>query len=409
MSITEQNIKKYVVFGAGKFGEKFAQNRQENIAVFLDNKIPYKGEEKYKDTNKKIINPDFYFENEQQEAYIVIAIKEWVDVANYLEEKGKKFYFDYIPISLMEYSNIIDIGFYKLKTKGFDPRYWLKKFANGKKIVACYGECHMTCYQELLNSCHEFVNSYIFISMPTVNDYSNSYYELINRLDIWGECDLILLNRNEKLDYLKGYNSKEILRAKKKNCIVLEITPAFFKGYFPQIRENKGNIVDWHYFTWEDKNINQFIHNNKEIECSTKIQKPDFYDEQWITQYIAKCFNILIKTEENCDIVIADYIQEHYKERILFYSPTHPVNEVLEEIASRILNKLNINEKVKLRKKKALALHETPIYPSVNKILGIQTYNRRFCPGDDENIKMDLGEYIEAYINNARRRVNVYK
>lgn len=78
-------------------------------------------------------------------------MKEWVEVANYLENIGKRFYFDYLPVSLLEYDTI-DIGFFEIRSDKFDPIYWLHTFANGKKLVGCYGECHMILYRQLLNT-----------------------------------------------------------------------------------------------------------------------------------------------------------------------------------------------------------------------------------------------------------------
>ena len=124
--------KQVVAFGAGDFGIQFAK-KYNNVKLFLDNKVRYGEKITQQDTKIIIVNPDYYFNNIGGKSYIVITMKEWVEVANYLENIGKRFYFDYLPVSLLEYDTI-DIGFFEIRSDKFDPIYWLHTFANGKKM-----------------------------------------------------------------------------------------------------------------------------------------------------------------------------------------------------------------------------------------------------------------------------------
>lgn len=195
--------KQVVAFGAGDFGIQFAK-KYNNVKLFLDNKVRYGEKITQQDTKIIIVNPDYYFNNIGGKSYIVITMKEWVEVANYLENIGKRFYFDYLPVSLLEYDTI-DIGFFEIRSDKFDPIYWLHTFANGKKLVGCYGECHMILYRQLLNTSKKFKDNYIFISMPTINDYNNRYKILIDNLEIWRNCDVVILNENEYINSLRYF------------------------------------------------------------------------------------------------------------------------------------------------------------------------------------------------------------
>ena len=394
--------KQVVAFGAGDFGIQFAK-KYNNVKLFLDNKVRYGEKITQQDTKIIIVNPDYYFNNIGGESYIVITMKEWIEVANYLENIGKRFYFDYLPVSLLEYDTI-DIGFFEIRSDKFDPIYWLHTFANGKKLVGCYGECHMILYRQLLNTSKKFKDNYIFISMPTINDYNNRYKILIDNLDIWRNCDVVILNENEDLDVIKGYSSKDVINAVRNDCKIIKVTPAFFMGYFPQACANRGQFVDWNVFTWEDKNINRFLQQHKEKGCMRKLEDEDFYTESWIDKYESSCFKILKRAERFCDVTIWDYIKENYKQRLLFYSPTHPVNEVIEEIARRILYHLGIDEKIKLQQKNVLAIHEMPVYPSVVRHLGLKIdENRLLCPGENKKKEYTFESYVNAYIANAKQ------
>lgn len=393
---------KYVIFGAGDYGKKYASNKKSDLCLFLDNKVLYGEEYIQQDTGIKIVNPEYYFASNTSDKFIVIAIKEWVEVANYLEKKGKRFFYDYIPSSLIGY-NTIDIGFFKIVSQNFDPFYWLDKFANKKKIAACYGECHMTLYEQLLNSSEEFAKDYIFLSMPNVNDYTSSYIDLLKNFELWSKCDLLLINESDDMNNFKKYYPGKIMNSVKKDCKIIRVTPALWGGYFPQTCSNRGTIVDWDYFTWEDKNINVFIQKHKEKECVYELSRDNYYSVEWLKKYESRCFKILARMEKGCDVKILDYIDKHWKEKILFYSPTHPINEVIEEIAYRILLNLGIDYKVHLNKQRALATHGVPIYPSVLKYIGINKNGEKISPGNDGNVQIDFEEYITEYIKNATK------
>ena len=85
----------------------------------------------------------------------------------------------------------------------------------------------MILYRQLLNTSKKFKDNYIFISMPTINDYNNRYKILIDNLDIWRNCDVVILNENEDLDVIKGYSSKDVINAVRNDCKIIKVTPAF--------------------------------------------------------------------------------------------------------------------------------------------------------------------------------------
>ena len=82
--------------------------------------------------------------------------------------------------------------------------------------------------------------------------------------------------------------------------------------------------------------------------------------------------NELSKREEICEIKISDYIAENYKSKQLFFTMNHPTLALYYELITRILQYLGNNEIEFEGEILEQDGTETPIYPSVKKVLELE-------------------------------------
>jgi hypothetical protein len=143
-------------------------------------------------------------------------------------------------------------------------------------------------------------------------------------------------------------------------------------------------------------------------EAYTKICDDSFYDVSYVNGFFEHSLKELqeLETHTNCDVMIADYIRNYGKEKILYYSTTHPCTSVMIELAKRILRKMNLSTKaletIKEEDVMNIRIHGEIVYPSVCAALGIDRIDaltRKVIPGDDRDVSVTLEEYVELYMN----------
>ena len=108
------------------------------------------------------------------------------------------------------------------------------------------------------------------------------------------------------------------------------------------------------------------------------IERQDFISEDEVKICVEKSFAELKKREWACDIHMLDFVTDNYLRQQIFYSPNHPTQNVIMELAHRILNFMDISDKsffmtdALLDIRNSLIGQDIPIYPKVKKILGLQ-------------------------------------
>ncbi len=223
---------------------------------------------------------------------------------------------------------------------------------------------------------------------------------------------MVLYSKNPFIEEYNVPKPKEVLNFLKSNCQVITITSATFKGYFPQhkvldkdMKENGMRIG------WGDKNIDRMLKEGKSLEeITNSILSVDFIKRDKVEIFLQHSFMILQEDEKHCDIKIADYIRENYKNELLYYSWSHPATKVLVEIVKRICKKFNITD-IDFEKYydddffRMDYSGEELVYPSVCRALdkGVAV-GRKIRPGDFYKDKLSSEEYIKEYIDCYQRK-----
>lgn len=134
------------------------------------------------------------------------------------------------------------------------------------------------------------------------------------------------------------------------------------------------------------------------------VSKKNFISKNDIDKKVKESFLKLQEHEMNVDIKISDYIENNYRKKQLFYSPNHPVEDLLLEYCNRILTYMGFSQ-IKYQQSDliteciTLKGQDIPIYPSVINCLGLKEYETRFYINRyvDSELVGSFHEYIELY------------
>lgn len=401
------------IWGCGKRGKEFIEKWGDfiHISHCIDNKI--KAGETGLFYGFKVYNPEILKDSDIK---VIVAIEDWENTTDYLTQAGYKILKDYFPYSYLEDDiALLDMGVFKYLETDTDKQELIRDIAKGRLICATYGMCHMNVYKEVFIRTTKFKEKYLLLDIPPINAYNHKNYNVYHDDSIWQMCDVVLcsvINKMLKLSEIAP--SVEDIKSKlKRDCKILTITGSAFKGFFPQQAENRniayrsdieGGITD--YFAWADKNINRMVLQKKTVEeIKETILKDDYYDKEMIIKFFHNELSLLEREERLCDVKIADYIRELSVTRVTHYSFTHPIPEVMLEIAYRILCVLGLNENIEYLKEETFLKmnnNEEIIYPSVLKALNLlneDNMHRKVIPGYRwKNHELTIDEYIENYI-----------
>lgn len=291
---------------------------------------------------------------------------------------------------------------------------WIHKkiaevYLKNRKLVGFYGECHMYIYDNTVAKNREFKKKYVALGTKEIEYLAKYHRKQINRKEIWNKLDVLIYN--DGIPNRKDAPSlSTVLEWVKPEAQKINVTNAVFTGYFPQhtdkVFKNNG------YFAWGDKNLNKILNGAENASFLKDIQKDDFYSSDYVNKFFDKAIKFLNLYEKDCDIKIADYIELFGRDRVLFYSVTHPENEIMLEISRRILNTLGIKiDQTQLKNTSTglfdLHSHGEVVYPSVHKGLNIKEPwgTRKIKPGD-YNVSYTFEEYINEYMKIGEIGIN---
>lgn len=395
-----------IIWGSGKYGSYVIENYsdQYEIKFIVDNKV--KGNSQTELKNIPVYNPSILLDRKQwgEKTLLVLCMSNVEALKRQIEEYKLKIFQDFIPWYFLSY-NSISIEFLTFLEDDVDKIRYIKALAKNKKICALYGMCHMSIYRNFLLNSEQFLSKYIILDIPTVNDRFTKYHDVLKSDFIWKCCDLVITSQISSVNLSDVFSTQEILKKTNKDCKKIVVTNAAFKGYF--LQHTTGIRETAQYFGWGDKNINRMIikgKNYKDIE--DMILEQEYYEYEYINKYFDKSLKILEEEEKECDIKICDYIKENGRSKVLFYSWTHPTDEIMVEIGKRIFEKLGLDTCIFEEHIGDIRLNtnEELIYPCVLKTLGIVNADnyvkeRKMNPGHlwKDNL-LTYKEYIKEYI-----------
>ena len=293
--------------------------------------------------------------------------------------------------------------------------YGLKEFEDfiigasyDKKLAVVNGNCYRQIICHFLNSSKQFKKKYYIYDTRPVFEIGEEGL----RDDLLQQCDLFI-HQDIRENNLYGYRvsdnyAKSLL---KEECIDITIPNLVGMGmaFFIQNCDNcyEGNIHDrnklpFGMFPYGDKVIDRMLEEGKDLgKIISSIKSGKVFDKKFIQENFDQVILKFIEREKNWDVKIMDYILDNYKEVKMFYDIKHPTNIVIYQIVKRLLEHMGMQGD-DISCPINLGGYETPIYPEVKEVLGLNyggtdeiLRTDTFCKLTDY---MDIDEYVRQYI-----------
>ena len=414
------------LWGTGEIAKKFCFRYRDvfDIAVVFDNNEKKHGTYLYGIPVKKWTPSNQY--------KIIIATQYWREIAEQLDVQCLLPFKDYLPYNYVDGNEKIAYKeLYDLK-KICRQRIDYTNLLPDKKIAVVYGNCQTDLIVDLLRLNKAFSEEYAVISIPTVclyNDAPQFVGDFIKDDAFWKRIDLFIYQHvDEKNRFWSELCTDNLLNKLKADCKKVRIVNIYFSGYFPQMIRNKNNaLTDVHQsgiLPFGDKYADALMEKQMKPEAIIEhLSREDFLSGKTIDENVQNSFRELQAREEQADVKISDYLEEHYREEQLFFSPNHPNGHVLSEYVERILRFMegakifgggNACSEHNIRKLDFALLcgtlkgQDIPLYPSVIRHLGLRNYEKRYYPNRYiyPELLLDFEEYLGLYINVAYTRRN---
>ena len=324
-------------------------------------KVPWSGVKKF----------DSVMESEAGSGILVLVGDDWQDMTKRWAKQHPEPGPEVSPI-WMGTAAIDDMVDYFELTECEDLDKRLKFLYDRKKIACVFGYCQSRPLRELMSRHKPFADDYYIIKMPFVQDVNQKIRAdgfdetLLKKLDV-----LVTMNVSRENKYSEKVSTEYMTSKLAKKCRVVKIPNCYFTAYFPQaysrnIRETQPFLKT----TVNDRLTERDCYAEESLQTGCELSHPT---AQEINSNLERTVTELIERERLCDVRMSDYILENYKKRRLFYSRSHPSNEVLEEHAKRILTYMgypckDIDSKGVYR----IDYRKEFIYPETYDVLGLE-------------------------------------
>ena len=259
--------------------------------------------------------------------------------------------------------------------------------------------------------------NYFLLRLPLIQNLTPWQSVVGARKSIMNKIDIFICQPiHDSNKFSANWSTNNLRSLLNTNCQVIIIPNLYFKGYFPQAGHGrmyeKGTVSvkmvqngdDKFYtniFPWGDKFIDDMCDQKLSVNTIVnKLNDDDFLDKEFVIENAEKSIKELERREEECDVVISDFIREKYRQHMLFYSERHPTGILTKELVKRIFEKMGFFEYsmsyyTYCQKDMEFSRNALPIYPTVAKHLGLEFKTEFF------NILRPLCEYpitFEEYV-----------
>lgn len=205
-------------------------------------------------------------------------------------------------------------GYYK-------DNYTNKKSKNMVVFSNCHGERYINIFKRDTNI-HNIFNINYIVSYQQLDNFSNFKDDFV-------KADVLIINNIKQYnDYTMG-NLKKIL---KPSCMVIVIPFVRFEGYwmpeqYKQLKYVSSNAVSF-FPNIEQNNIKSYLLG-------------DNNDENKIITHFNNCLAKLKQIDQESDIRFYDFFIENHCKIPFFRDNYHPTMNILEYIATQIINKIS--------------------------------------------------------------------
>lgn len=273
-----------------------------------------------------------------------------------------------------------------------------------KKIAVVYGNCQSLFLARILENTDVIHREYIFCELEYIQ---NMKEEAENGFDAeYMKYIALFIYQNVRKDNVfseKLATEEAVLRTLSPSALRVSVPFVYFNAYFPQyirnVRNDDTRRGEGH-TPYGDGKIQELAEQGLSVrQITAQLESEDLFSEEELKENLERTSEALREREQKCDIRILDFILRHYKTEYLFYSPPHPTNVCLKEVAERILKFLGYSRyHIHMDDVPENDTVEMYIYPSVRRKLGLTFPKRKFCFHRDLGGEDTIQEYVKKYI-----------
>ena len=245
-----------------------------------------------------------------------------------------------------------------------------KKAPKRKKKYSVYGNCQADPLGNILQTNSEFSDNWEFVQFPKPS--------FALRADDWVEIEKLMSTLDLFITQNVGeshgiFASDNLAKHMKPEARVIRVPNAYFSGYMPEVvyfRAGEPHVTK--FCDYHDENfLALFMADpvNAVEKAVAKVKDPVTYSSEHVLENARASLDELARREEECDITVSDYIAEHWKDDILFYSMNHPKRTVLSHMASKIMVALGQESSDVKGNYEHLNNTRLPVYESVKRVL----------------------------------------
>ena len=266
-----------------------------------------------------------------------------------------------------------------------------------KKRFTSFGNCQAHPIAQILMFDEQFNRHFEYVPfkkpayMLTADD-QNYVFDLVSSVDMF-------LHQNVGEAFGKMFSSDNLRGITKPNCQLISFPSIYFSGYTPEINYLRfiGGAIN-SFSDYHDINVLSYFVKNP-VTCLqnslAQYQADDYYSPDEVLDNAANTLLNLKEREQDCTIKVGGFIQQHWRDKRLFFSMNHPSNEVLNEVVKQVSEQLTLPKPEAYCGAEMLGDTHLPIYHSVQKLMNFE---------DQPSIKvrkneMDLAEYFKRNIN----------
>ncbi|WP_196805805.1 WcbI family polysaccharide biosynthesis putative acetyltransferase [Butyrivibrio sp. WCD2001] len=269
-----------------------------------------------------------------------------------------------------------------------------------KEVVFLHGNCHMAVVRDMLYTSQVFTSKYGIYPLVFIQNMKSEISEsLLRNVDVLISEDIQEDNRFG-YEYSVAYLQGKIHRQK---LIVIPNLFGMGKCFFPQFEWDLNHPIGKDsngLFPHGDQFINKQLKNGRSIDdIGEQIKNGAPFSKEEVIDNFNDNVRKYRDREKYCDIKIIDFIICNYKIHQLFWDQGHPTNFVMNEIVTRLLKKIGIEDE--LLSVDEMNTHEEFVYPCVAQALELEWRQERIrCTKNAKKCTayMDLDEYINEYV-----------
>jgi hypothetical protein len=209
--------------------------------------------------------------------------------------------------------------------------------------ILFYGNCQINTIRQTLNL---NPNKYEVCNIQCYNDVDIQYFtDKIKSSDI-------IITQSIKDNYLDNefLSTTYIIRTCKPDCKVIILPSYYFKFYYFDISNR--NIPDQSGYNY-DAMIECYKQGRSvEYYLENYVNNPHFKSKEELEQIASDClkalddrYNASQKYKINDNVItlpISKFIEENYKHKLLFHTPVHPTNVLIQHVCHTLIDLLNI-------------------------------------------------------------------